>query len=235
MLETRHRRPRFPHSPALPALVLLALLGLGCDSSAEPPAAGDSGDADTGVATMDPADDPGGDATTADAGGLVPITSRGSADAGPEVDAAGLVVHLPEGWQPETPSSSMRAAQARIPGPGGDAQLTVFHFGPGGGGGVDSNLDRWAGQVEPHPGSTAIRDRFEHGDLVISWIEVQGTLKPSTMGTGPREPQPGSHLVGAVVEGPGGPWFFKVTGPADTVGPARGAFLRMLNAARVRG
>jgi hypothetical protein len=50
---------------------------------------------------------------------------------------------------------------------------------------------------------------------------------------GPAEPQPGSRLLAAVVEGPGGPWFFKTTGPDETVAAARADFLAMLRAARV--
>jgi hypothetical protein len=48
-----------------------------------------------------------------------------------------------------------------------------------------------------------------------------GTLMPSTMGAGPTEPQPDSRLIGAVVEGEGGPWFFKITGPSAAVLDAR--------------
>jgi hypothetical protein len=43
---------------------------------------------------------------------------------------------------------------------------------------------------------------------------------------------PGSKLVGAVVEGPGGPWFFKVTGPRSTVAAAEPAFENMLRSVR---
>jgi hypothetical protein len=52
------------------------------------------------------------------------------------------------------------------------------------------------------------------------------------MGGGPTEPTPGSRLLGAVVEGPGGPWFFKITGPAATVTAAAPAFDAMLRSVR---
>jgi hypothetical protein len=52
------------------------------------------------------------------------------------------------------------------------------------------------------------------------------------MGGGPVEPAPGSQLLGAVIEGPGGPWFFKVTGPTDTVSAAAAAFDEMLRSVR---
>jgi hypothetical protein len=54
------------------------------------------------------------------------------------------------------------------------------------------------------------------------------------MSGGPAEAQPNSRLLGAVVEGPGGPWFFKATGPSATLGAQRDAFLAMLESLRAR-
>ena len=45
--------------------------------------------------------------------------------------------------------------------------------------------------------------------------------------------QPGSRLLGAVVEGEGGPWFFKATGPDATLAPQRLPFRGMLQRARL--
>jgi len=163
----------------------------------------------------------------------IPTASANGVE-GVQIIAAGAVFTLPSPWRSEPPSSSMRLAQASIPGPGGDAHLTVFHFGVGGGGGVESNLQRWAGQVEVAPGSAPSRDSFDSAGLAVTWIDVQGILKPSMMGTGPTTPQPDSELLGAVVEGPGGPWFFKATGPASTLAAARPAFLEMLRGIRIQ-
>lgn len=140
----------------------------------------------------------------------------------------GARVDRPEGWNFLAPSSSMRLAEAEIPGPAGPALLTVFFFGAGGGGGIDANLQRWAGQIEADPGAETVRDNFEVNGYTISTISVAGTLSPSRMGGGPSEPTPGSRLLGAVIEGPGGPWFFKVTGPAETVVASAPAFDGML-------
>lgn len=167
---------------------------------------------------------------------FAPVTSRDDADPAPagsehEILAPGARFVLPADWVPEPPSSSMRLAQARIPGPGGDAQLTVFYFGPGGGGGVEENLARWVGQMDVEPGTEPRRDAFAAGPFRVTWVDVEGTLKPSMMGTGPDTPQPGSRLLAAVVEGPQGPWFFKATGPAETLDAARDDFLAMLRGA----
>ncbi len=81
-------------------------------------------------------------------------------------------------------------------------------------------------------GTEPIHNSYEVGGFSVSTIAVEGTLLPSRMGGGPSEPAPGSKLVGAVVEGPGGPWFFKVTGSAETVAAAEPAFDSMLRSAR---
>jgi hypothetical protein len=126
----------------------------------------------------------------------------------------------------------MRLAQAAIPGPGGEGQLAVFFFGTGSGGDVEANLNRWAGQMEAD--AAPRRDGFVLGTWKVSWIEVSGTLKPSTMGSGRTEPQPGFILLGAVVEGEGGPWFFKATGPAATIDAERESFMDLLKSGRPR-
>ena len=137
---------------------------------------------------------------------------------------------LPERWQEETPTSNMRLAQASIPGDAGAAELAIFYFGPGQGGGVEANIDRWIAQVELAPGSEPVRETIEQGDLAIHTVEARGTVtgSPMTMAGGQPTPEAGSMLLGAVVEGPGGPWFFKITGPVETVEAAKDEFVGML-------
>ena len=149
-----------------------------------------------------------------------------------ELIVPGARFDRPTGWKFSSPSSSMRLAEASIPGPGGEALLTVFFFGQGGGGGTEANLQRWAGQIAAEAGTEPIRDAFVVGDYSVSTIGVEGTLQPSRMGGGPTEPTPDSRLIGAVVEGPGGPWFLKITGPAATVTAAEPAFDAMLRSVR---
>jgi hypothetical protein len=151
---------------------------------------------------------------------------------GGTLDLGAATVDLPAGWVVGEPSSSMRLAEAAVPGPAGDALLTVFFFGEGGGGGVEANLQRWAAQIAPDDGGEVERDRFAFGGWTVSTIAVEGTLQPSRMGAGPDQPVPGAMLVGAVLEGPGGPWFFKLTGPAATVAAARPDLEDMLRSAR---
>jgi hypothetical protein len=63
-------------------------------------------------------------------------------------------------------------------------------------------------------------------------VDVKGTLKPSQMGMTNSTPISNARLFGAVVEGAGGPWFFKTQGPESTLGPQRDAFVAMLKSVR---
>ncbi len=177
----------------------------------------------------------------APADSLAPVTSRSGTTGGETqgggtpIAAPGAIFTLPADWISEQPSSSMRLAQARIPGAAGEGQLTVFYFGAGGGGGLESNLSRWIGQVEIDAGTQPRRESFDSGGFRVTWIEVEGTIKPSGMGMGPTEPQPGSRMLAAVVEGAEGPWYFKATGPSATMAAQRDAFLGMLGSAAAHG
>ena len=127
----------------------------------------------------------------------------------------------------------MRLAQASVPGPAGPAQFGIFFFGPGGGGSAEDNIQRWIGQIES-PVAPARRQTFASHGLQVSLVEMAGTMKASSIGMGPTTAQPGSRLLGAVVEGPGGPWFFKLIGPDATVAAAREPFLHMLRDVKPR-
>ena len=158
----------------------------------------------------------------------VGAVSAGEGDTSDAINVAGLLLELPEGWQQETPSSPMRNVQAGVPGEAGDGELVVFFFGEGGGGGVEANIQRWIDQMEVAPDTSPQREVIEANGLQITWVDVSGTLKPSKMGIGPTTPVPNSRLLGAVVEGSGGPWFLKVVGPDATLGNHLDGFVQML-------
>lgn len=210
---------------ALPlSLLLLSLCACG-DREAAPPS-------ENGAPPMADSGAPAPDASTGQA--PPPISSRGPVEGAPsQAPGEGSIdFDVPASWQTQPPSSNMRLTQAVIPGPGGPGELAVFYFGPGGGGPVDANIQRWVEQMEspeqPQP------ETFEANGYRVTWIDVRGTLKPSMMGSGPTTPQPNSRLLGAVVEGPGGPWFFKATGPDATLTPERDAFIAMLKSVRAK-
>jgi len=210
------------------SLLLLSLCACGDRDAASP--AGEAPVAENGAAAPgQPSGDDAAPGPISSHGGAVP---EGMPPATQSQTAGAIDFDLPKSWQSQAPSSEMRVAQATIPGPGGPGELVVFYFGAGGGGGVDANIQRWIGQMEsPEQPKT---ETFEANGYKVTWVDVRGTLQPSTMGTGPTTAQTNSRLMGAVVEGPGGPWFFKATGPDATLGPERDAFVTMLKSVRAK-
>jgi hypothetical protein len=121
----------------------------------------------------------------------------------------------------------MRAAEYRIPRAGTDtedAECSVITFGPGQGGSVDDNIQRWLKQFEPAT-SAPERTRRTVNGMAVTRVEVSGTYTPMAMPAMPAStttPRKGQRLVGDIVEAPTGFWFFKMTGPDATVSAAAG-------------
>jgi len=143
-----------------------------------------------------------------------------------------LVWPEPPGWERATMMSKMRLATYKVPRAGGDAEdgeLTVFHFGPGQGGSIESNLDRWEKQftdVKRPPQ----RSRREVNGLPVHLLEIEsGSYSPSMMPGGGGTNKPGFGLLAAIVEAPAGLYFFKLSGPTKTLASARAAFERVLD------
>ncbi len=158
---------------------------------------------------------------------LIPAPPVGSGTGG-----RALLWTSPPGWTVETPSTPMRRAQYRIPGPGGPGECVVFYFGPGQGGDAKTNAARWASQFRRPDGSAvgnALTTReIKVGKIVVVLVEVTGTYVGG-MGGGPAGPaRPDYMLLGAVAEGPDAPWFFRATGPRATLETQRAAFDQMI-------
>ena len=171
-------------------------------------------------------------------GGVAPLSPHAGlvdpqANSQQAAGAAGSIdFDIPKGWQSQPVTSSMRVAQASVSGPGGPGEFGVFYFGPGNGGSADANIERWVGQMEG--ASKPTPETFETNGYKVTWVDVKGTMKAVSMGMGPKTEQANARLYGAVVEGPGGPWFFKATGPDATLGPQRDAFVAMLKSVRAK-
>jgi hypothetical protein len=155
-----------------------------------------------------------------------------------EIVAAGLHLVPPEGWEQVEPASRMRAAQFRLPSsdPGlADGEVAIFHFGVGGGGGLEDNLRRWANQFVQEDGADpwtrAKLDTLKVGELTVITIEITGRYQSGGMLGGMPKDEPGWRLLGAIVRGPGGPWYIKGVGPEKVMNAHEEAFLRFLKSA----
>jgi hypothetical protein len=149
-------------------------------------------------------------------------------------EAGGLQWTAPTEWktQGERP---MRVVTYSIPAAKGDAEgaeLAVFYFGEGQGGGVDANVKRWVAQFQKPDGSSVEKDaKTKHekfGGFPVTTVDVKGTYAGGGPMMGPSTPKTGYRLLGAIVEGPQGAIFFKLTGPEKTVASAEKPFRKML-------
>ena len=147
----------------------------------------------------------------------------------------GMFWKVPDDWAKEQPASSMRIAQYRVSGPGGDAECVVFYFGPGMGGDAKSNATRWARQFEQLDGrdSTEVMQvtELDGAQTSVLIVEVTGTYDGGMAMSGAPEKKPGYMLLGGIAEGPDAPWFFKFTGPVSTIEAQRASFLEMMRSA----
>jgi hypothetical protein len=153
--------------------------------------------------------------------GMPPATGSSPDELTPDaaLAATGIQWKVPGGWRVGGPHP-MRLATYYVggPEPSTTGQCTVFHFGPGMGGSVDDNIERWAGQFEGSP-SYARRVLTAHG-LKVTRVEIAGTYLAPDSQMQSQGKRPEWKLLGAIVEGPQGAVFFKLVGPADVIGPA---------------
>lgn len=198
---------------------------------------------------------PGGDAHGAAGAAAVnphgSVPAHGDAPAQPAAPAAqttadgkrilgAIAVAVPEGWQEERVTSSMRRGQWKIDAEGGQAELVVYYFGQAGAGSVEKNLERWYGQFEQPDGrpSKEVAQTTEKtvGDMKVTRVDVGGRYVAEVRpGAGERHDVASARMLAAIVEAPDGAYYFKMVGPDATVKAAAASFDEMLESmARVQ-
>jgi hypothetical protein len=154
-----------------------------------------------------------------------PGLSLGAARTG---GASGISWSVPSRWL-DQPPRSMRVATYTIPAKTVEeaGECAVFAFGPGQGGTVEANVQRWTTQFE---GAAAPPERStkQVNGLSVHRVQISGTYLGGPMTTSPGK-RPGYRLLGAIVEAREGLVFFKLTGPAATVAAAQAEFDGLLS------
>lgn len=142
------------------------------------------------------------------------------------VPASGeLHFKAPDGWVTEKPTSSMRAAQYKLPKAEGDpedASLVLYYFGANQGGSVQANVERWVNQIKQADGSSsqdkAKTENLTINGLKVTTVDITGTYSAEmTPGSGDLQTKSNYRLRAAVIETPKGNYFPKLIGPANTV------------------
>ena len=168
--------------------------------------------------------------------GLLAVAASSRADDQPAFTAGTFTFGVPTGWNSVQPASPMRKAELRVPGPegtgaAGEAIVTVFHFGPGQGGSVQDNVQRWFGQFGGDNDAIGAATASETiGKTPVTFARARGTFQSGMPGQ-PATPIEGQALLGAILESPEGDVYVKMTGPAPVVDRAEPAFVQMIRAA----
>jgi hypothetical protein len=125
---------------------------------------------------------------------------------------------VPDGWKAEQPSSSMRIAQFRVPGTGGQT-IECKVFG-GIGGGADGNISRWVGQFRTADGGLisdeASVTESESNGLRITTLDVSGVFN-GMGGVGSGDAAVTSRMLASEIEGLGLAIQVQLVGPVDVV------------------
>lgn len=156
-----------------------------------------------------------------------------AADAPATFKVSEFTFKRPAKWESVETTSSMRKAQFKVNDADKktSAEVVFFHFGPGDGGGVQANVDRWFAQFqEPREKTGAKSEPTKVGSHKVTFVRAEGTYM-SGMPGGPRTPQPNSALRGAIIESEQGAVFVKMTGPSALVKSAEDEFKKMIESA----
>lgn len=146
----------------------------------------------------------------------------------------------PAGWTAKPITSSMRAADFVVPGPGGqEAELVVTYFGARGAGSLDDNINRWLGQFTQPDGKSS-RDAakiektsFAGQDATV--IAVAGHYaSPAMPGGAAAVDKQDQALLAAIVNSPAGPYYFKLVGAKTTIDANAAAFRGLLTSMKLR-
>lgn len=170
------------------------------------------------------------------------VACGGKEDSSSATPTGAVEFSAPTGWVKEQPTSSMRQGQYRLPRAEGDeedAEMAIFHF-PGQGGSVQANVDRWIGQFVQPDGSPASEvakvGNIEVEGNSVTIVDVSGTYNASMGGPmmSASVPKQNYRMLAAIINTPAGPWFFKLTGPANTISKWEQSFDEFSRSLRVR-
>lgn len=152
---------------------------------------------------------------------------------------AGVTFTPPALWKDLGPSGMRQANYTfgPIEGETDSATLAVFHFGQGKGGDVQSNIERWIGQMslpdgsDPHKVTEQTKLTVE--GMPVHWMQVSGIYASGGMMGDAVVPKPNYIMAAAVLEMPQGSLFFKLTGPQKTATKMIEGFKGMIMAVKM--
>lgn len=159
---------------------------------------------------------------------------------GSQVSIDGLSSRAPADWKEVETNKQFRYKEFQLPRQGddkADAELIIFYFGEGGGGGIADNLKRWKGMFQA-PAGKSIEDvskveKLKIGNVEATYLDVQGTYLYKFPPFDPNAKitkKENFRRLGVVFASEKGPYFITVTGPAKTVESQKKSFDEWLKA-----
>lgn len=142
---------------------------------------------------------------------------------GDEIAFANFTLQKPEDWILSKPSSEMRLVEFVTP-KSPENPIVGFYFGNREEM-VEANITRWRGQFSEEENFN--RETMDDGQV---FVEIEGTfnVKPAPMAQN-FTPTPGYKMMAAIIPSDQGPYFFKVTAPAEQMDMLKSEFLEFLN------
>ncbi|MEX0704579.1 MAG: hypothetical protein WD069_20940 [Planctomycetales bacterium] len=152
-----------------------------------------------------------------------------------QVKVQDVTLTVPDSWRQTEPASRLRLAQFEVPPVMGDkeqTELVVFSF-PGGGGGVDENIQRWVDQFEAEGREVKLTQaKSPQGEYYFA--DIQGTYQ---MPVGPpiqRQTKrlEGARMFGLILKTDKGVYYLRMAGPRYTVSAQADALRKAIGASQ---
>lgn len=144
-----------------------------------------------------------------------------------KLEVAGLNFKFGAPWT-EAPTTGMFRAgtlTAKVEGLEAPIEAIFYHFpGPGGGGGVQANIDRWLGQFASKPESKT--EEIDAGGKKITLVTATGTYNDGPP-MGAKTPRENYTLLAAIVPTEDSNIFIKLAGPKDAIAKVAEGFKKM--------
>ena len=136
----------------------------------------------------------------------------------------------PPKWVEQKTASRMRAAQFGVPGKDGKpaGECVFFYFGPGQGGGVKANVQRWIGQFAATPKPKQKVEEAKIEETPVVYVSCEGTFMSGPPFGGAKVSKPNYAMVAAILGTKPGYIFVKMTGPKETIDLTNVDFKKMV-------
>lgn len=132
-------------------------------------------------------------------------------------------------WKVSEEKRPMSAGTITLPGKDGAPELSAvfYHFGPGQGGDLNSNIQRWEAMFTAEPAPKTAKEEFDFGKEKATLVSITGTYTGSRFSP-EKEPRADWLLLAAVIPSAEGDVYVRFVGPSAAVTAAKDDFKKLL-------